>query len=215
MRDIFLLVGKSSVGKDYVLNELVKTEGWKKMVSYTTRPMRPHEVEGHDYHFLKSNYEFEHLLYKGELFEKTEYLTVSGLWLYGFGKKSIHENAVNVAIVNPDGVRQMAESDIVDRLYIVYIDTQEEFKRLMMYGDRLGREMSVEEKAEAFDRILRDIEDFRQFEDDINYEFLTYKDTGIPVLICENNYDKESLMDIVNDIQLEYFYEAQNEVFNE
>ena len=215
MRDIFLLVGKSATGKDFILNELTKQEGWKKMVSYTTRPKRPKEVDGYDYHFLKSNYEFEHLVYKGEMFEKTEYQTMTGLWLYGFGNKSVNENCVNVAIVNPDGVRQLAESSIKDRLYIVYITTEDELQRLQMYGSRLGRSMTIEEKSEAFDRLLRDLKDFNQFELDISYAnsdeggLFYYKDTGIPVVVCDNDYTDIGLSYIVGTINDEY------EVINE
>lgn len=47
----FILVGQSAAGKDWVLGRLMEEYGYGKLVSCTTRPRRPHEVEGVDYYF--------------------------------------------------------------------------------------------------------------------------------------------------------------------
>lgn len=41
---IVVLLGKTSSGKDTVCNQLIQ-KGYKKLVTYTTRPMRPGEVQ--------------------------------------------------------------------------------------------------------------------------------------------------------------------------
>ena len=43
---MLILIGKSGSGKTAVVNELVKRGSWKKAVTYTTRPIRPGEVNG-------------------------------------------------------------------------------------------------------------------------------------------------------------------------
>ena len=60
---IVVLLGKTSSGKDTVCNQLIQ-KGYKKLVTYTTRPMRPGEVQDETYHFI-SKEEFETLISKG------------------------------------------------------------------------------------------------------------------------------------------------------
>lgn len=52
---LFILTGKSSTGKDTLLNQLV-TSGISiaRLVPYTTRPKREGEEEGREYHFVES-----------------------------------------------------------------------------------------------------------------------------------------------------------------
>ena len=49
---MLILVGKIGSGKTTVVNELVQNFGYEKAVTDTTRPKRPGEIEGVDYHFL-------------------------------------------------------------------------------------------------------------------------------------------------------------------
>jgi len=51
---MFVLSSPSGAGKSTIANRLLQEEAGKlKMsVSYTTRPMRPGEEEGRDYHFV-------------------------------------------------------------------------------------------------------------------------------------------------------------------
>ena len=49
---IYYICGKSAVGKDSIFQELVKRSDLKRIIPYTTRPMRPMEKEGEEYHFL-------------------------------------------------------------------------------------------------------------------------------------------------------------------
>ena len=52
MIDILLiLVGKTASGKDTIIKELTEN-GWDKVVTYTTRPIREGEKEGITYHYI-------------------------------------------------------------------------------------------------------------------------------------------------------------------
>lgn len=161
-KDIVILVGTSATGKDTILNRLVEDYGFHKMVSYTTRDIRPNEIDGRDYHFT-DNETFDKLWQEGELFEKTEYQNVEKLWQYGLGMKSIKEGKVNITILNPSGFNQIMKSPLADRVVSFLIETPIEL-RYKRYGDRLGREMTVKEKCEAWDRLGRDLEDFDNFD---------------------------------------------------
>ena len=53
MAKIFVLMGKSSTGKDTVYKRLRESSlEFKNVVIYTTRPMRQGETEGVEYHFV-------------------------------------------------------------------------------------------------------------------------------------------------------------------
>ena len=48
---LYVFIGKSAAGKDYLYHEFLNSHpDVKEVVSYTTRPPRPGEVDGIDYH---------------------------------------------------------------------------------------------------------------------------------------------------------------------
>ncbi|MGN0130830.1 MAG: guanylate kinase [Lachnospiraceae bacterium] len=83
MGKIFYLMGKSSSGKDTIYKELLKRENLqlKKIVLYTTRPVRAGEKDGVQYHFVDEEAvkAFESA---GRIIEMREYHTFYGLWKY-------------------------------------------------------------------------------------------------------------------------------------
>jgi guanylate kinase len=83
MGKIFCLMGKSASGKDTIYRQLLINEKLqlKKIVPYTTRPIRENERDGVQYHFVD-----EEALNKfeadGKVIEKRSYNTVHGVWHY-------------------------------------------------------------------------------------------------------------------------------------
>src|ERR1700716_4341971 len=66
---MFVLSAPSGAGKTTLSRLLIeRTPGLKMSVSATTRPMRPGEVDGHDYHFIDKA-KFESMVKRGELLE--------------------------------------------------------------------------------------------------------------------------------------------------
>ncbi len=72
--NIFCIMGKSGTGKDTIAKRLLEdsTLELHSLVPYTTRPKRPGETEGVEYHFT-TNEEFEALLKAGKVIEYREY----------------------------------------------------------------------------------------------------------------------------------------------
>jgi guanylate kinase len=71
---VFVLSGPSGVGKDTVLDALVRRGfPFGRVVTAVTRERRPTEVEGVDYHFLPRD-RFLELAEAGEFLEWTEYV---------------------------------------------------------------------------------------------------------------------------------------------
>ena len=83
MGKIVCLMGKSSTGKDTIYKRLLAQEilRLKRIVPYTTRPMREGEQEGVEYHFTDET-GFQKLKKEGKIIEDRAYDTVHGLWRY-------------------------------------------------------------------------------------------------------------------------------------
>ena len=83
MGKMVYLMGKSSTGKDTVYKQLLKNPflQLKKIVPYTTRPIRVGETEGEEYFFTDER-GFENLKAQGKVIEDRAYHTYHGLWRY-------------------------------------------------------------------------------------------------------------------------------------
>ena len=83
MGKLVYLIGKSSSGKDTVYKELLKENEFKfkKVVLYTTRPIREGEEDGVQYHFVTDE-EYHKLIKDGKVIEDRAYHTYHGLWRY-------------------------------------------------------------------------------------------------------------------------------------
>lgn len=83
MGKMLYLMGKSSTGKDTVYRKLMewKQLELKRVVPYTTRPIRLGESEGKEYHFTDDE-GYELLVKQGKVIESRAYHTYHGLWRY-------------------------------------------------------------------------------------------------------------------------------------
>ncbi len=83
MGRIFYLMGKSSTGKDSFYKELISKEelGLKKIVMYTTRPIRAQEKNGEEYFFVNDE-KLARLEAAGKVIERRSYDTIHGVWHY-------------------------------------------------------------------------------------------------------------------------------------
>ena len=83
MGSIYCIMGKSSTGKDTIFKLLLDRSdlNLKRIVSYTTRPIRSHEKPGDEYNFVTISQK-DKLLEEGKVIEIREYNTVHGPWFY-------------------------------------------------------------------------------------------------------------------------------------
>lgn len=83
MGKMVYLMGKSSSGKDTVYKQLLKNNELqlKKIVPYTTRPIREGEKNGEEY-FFTDDEGFKNLKAQGKVIEARAYHTYHGLWRY-------------------------------------------------------------------------------------------------------------------------------------
>jgi guanylate kinase len=103
MNKLFLVSGHSGGGKTTIMRKLMDNE----IISFTTRPKRPYEVDGKDYIFITKE-QYNDMLKKGELAEWTEY----GGNYYGLTKQEIDSKLAKdhaYCIVDVNGMQQLKE----------------------------------------------------------------------------------------------------------
>jgi guanylate kinase len=144
---MLVMIGASASGKTEIAKILIKKYGFSKLVTYTTRAMRPSEVDGVDYHFISSE-EFEKKKKKREFLETAQYNNT----FYGSPKEGADEN--KVIIVDPKGANSIFRKKIPKTIF-VYLETDQLIRRIRMLnrGDKL-------EDVEA--RFIKDKKHFRK-----------------------------------------------------
>lgn len=83
MGKIFCIMGKSSTGKDTIYKALLKDSSLnlKRIVPYTTRPIREGEKQGEEYFFTDEE-SMRKLRQEGVIIEERSYDTFYGVWKY-------------------------------------------------------------------------------------------------------------------------------------
>jgi len=93
-----ILSGVAGAGKDTIKKELIKRmENVESLPSFTSRPMRPGDVEGGTYYFV-SKEEFEEMLKNQELYE----YDVHHNHYYGSSKKLLNEKIASGKVIVKD-----------------------------------------------------------------------------------------------------------------
>ena len=94
MNKILILLSTSSSGKDHTLNHLVNNYNFQPLISHTSRPKRPSEINHISYHFVSTN-EFLSMIDNDKLIEYRTYNTlvdnVPDVWYYGLSKQTIDD----------------------------------------------------------------------------------------------------------------------------
>jgi guanylate kinase len=146
---LIALCGKSAVGKDTILNEVVgdddKSEFFHKIVSVTTRPKRKTEVDGVDYYFVDDSDIPNLRLLELEHFNG---------WAYGTMQAELEEDRINLGIFTPRGIAQLAATGLVE-LTVVIIESDADIRLSRSLLRSFG-----EQVLEMCRRNIADAEDF-------------------------------------------------------
>lgn len=162
MGRIIYLMGKSSTGKDTIFKRLLTDMSpmLKRIVPYTTRPMRSGEQQGVEYFFTDEN-GFQKLKAEGKVIEDRAYHTMHGLWRYFTADDGQIEPDQNyIMIGTPEGFCLLESYFGREKMVPVLIELDD--------GIRLQRALNRERKqqnpkySEMCRRFLADIEDFSE-----------------------------------------------------
>ena len=146
------ILGKTASGKNAIIEKLQKEYGYKRIVTYTTRPMRDGETQDVDYHFIGKT-DFIQMIERDELAEWKVYESAFGQWYYGVAKKDIDNDPDKILIITPAGYRDITDSlgHKPKSLYI-YANNATIKNRLRLRGDN---------EDESKRRIEQDNKDFK------------------------------------------------------
>ena len=163
MGKIFYIMGKSASGKDRIYSILSKDEslGLKRLVLYTTRPIRAGEENGREYYFTDEN-KLEEFRKTNRLIESRAYHTVHGIWTYFTADDGqINPQGTDyLGIGTLESYRKMKEYYWEETVCPIYIQVED--------GERLQRALIREKQqenpryAEMCRRFLADQEDFSE-----------------------------------------------------
>ena len=163
MGKIFYIMGKSAAGKDRIYSLLAgnKELNLKKLVLYTTRPIRAGEQDGVQYYFTDDS-RLEEFKKSGKLIEARAYHTVHGIWTYF----TADDGQVDFSEGNYLGIGTLESYQKLKQYYgeehviPVYIEVED--------GERLQRALLREREQEKpkyeemCRRFLADQEDFSE-----------------------------------------------------
>lgn len=163
MGRLYVIMGKSAVGKDSLYGSLIdRNPALKTVIPYTTRPIRTGEVEGKEYHFVTEG-DLERMRQQGRVVECRRYDTVQGAWYYftvDDGQLDFSGEGQYVIISTLEGFEKLRAFYGKEHVVPVYIEV-EDFIRLER---SLEREKQQPEPcvAELCRRFVADEEDFSE-----------------------------------------------------
>ena len=174
-----VIIGKTSSGKDRIVKELISKHGFKKIITYTTRPMRKSEKQDVTYHFITEE-DFKQKINEGFFAEYKSYDTEFGKWYYGTALEDLkNADDKSVIILTPAGYREVRSELHNENITCIYLYANNATlkKRLVKRGD---------DPKEADRRLAHDAKDFKNFEYEADR-------------VVYNNYD-ENLDNVVKKI---------------
>ena len=161
MGKLFYIMGKSASGKDTIYQKLLEHPAldFKRLVIYTTRPIRDGEKDGQEYYFVDED-AFQQMKAEGKIIEDREYYTVYGLWRYFTAANLQLDKYDYLGIGTLESFVQLKKyygEEAICPLYIEVVD-----------GERLKRAIAREETQdipkyeEMCRRFLADCKDFTE-----------------------------------------------------
>lgn len=163
MGRIFYIMGKSASGKDSIYKYLLGQPELKlkRLVLYTTRPIRKGEMDQKEYFFVDDS-KFQELKDQGKIIESRSYNTIHGVWTYF----TAADDKLKLSEHNYLGIGTLESFNCLKKYYgrekicPIYIEVED--------ADRLRRAIKREEKQETpvyeevCRRFLADSEDFSE-----------------------------------------------------
>ena len=128
---ILVISGWSCAGKDTAQDFLAK-KGWGFIVSTTSRPIRPNEVEGKNYYFV-TRQEFENKIKNNELLEYRSYNTlvknVPDTWYYGVETCHVDPSKNLIAVLDSVGYEAFVKKFGKENVKLLWIDLDDDLRR--------------------------------------------------------------------------------------
>ena len=161
MGKIFYVMGKSATGKDTIYAKLLDKLDLKRIIPYTTRPIRDGESSGREYHFCTEE-DVVRLEEEGRIVELRTYQTVYGPWKYftvDDGNIRLDQESY-LLIGTLEAYTKMRDYFGEEQVVSIYVEVED--------GERLLRAIAREKEQESpkyeemCRRFLADAKDFSE-----------------------------------------------------
>ncbi|MBV9414957.1 MAG: guanylate kinase [Solirubrobacterales bacterium] len=152
-RKVFVITGPSGVGKGTLIRGLLeRVPGLGLSVSATTRPPRPGESDGVDYHFMTPE-EFEHRVAAGDFVEHATYSGNRYGTLRSELERRLEEGEGVVLEIEVEGARQVRGA-IPDAVAVFIAPPSREALRARLAGRGTDSSEQVDARLETAEREL-------------------------------------------------------------
>ncbi|HUG12291.1 MAG TPA: guanylate kinase [Opitutaceae bacterium] len=164
---LMIIAGPAGTGKTTLAARIVaEVPEVEKVITVTTRPARPGEVDGKDYHFF-SEEQFDRSLAHGEFLE---WARVHGRFRYGTLRRSVHEKlaaginlVMNVDVQGVRSINEVAKSDPMIRSALVTVfvkpPSMEELRKRLI-GRGHDDEEEIARRLKSAENEMRSIDIF-------------------------------------------------------
>ncbi|MBR2046813.1 MAG: guanylate kinase [Agathobacter sp.] len=163
MGKIFCVMGKSATGKDTIYQKLLHENelNLKRIIPYTTRPIREGEEEGREYHFCKEE-DVQRFDTEGRIIELRAYDTIYGIWKYfTVDDGNIQLEKENYLLIGTlEAYTKIRDFFGKENVVPIYIEV-EDGERLLRAISR-EKEQDVPKYEEMCRRFLADAKDFSE-----------------------------------------------------
>lgn len=129
---MIVILGPSGCGKTTLVKEVLQNhpKDYKRVVTYTTRPKRPGERDGVDYHFV-SEWKFGLMADRDEFVETETYRG----YRYGTALKDCRESNSHIAVMTPSGLRSLKRAGFHPLSILIDVDRRSQLMNLLQRGD--------------------------------------------------------------------------------
>ena len=194
MPKIYAVMGKSASGKDTIYKRLLEEESicLKKIVPYTTRPIRQEETNGVEYFFVTEE-QLNILEVQGKIIECRVYNTIHGKWYYF----TADDGQINLdredylMITTLEGYEKIRNYFGKEQVVPIYIEVEDGLR--LERALKREKQQSMPKYKEMCRRFLADSEDFS--EDNLKAQHIEKRYVNIDFELC--------LSKIIADIQKE------------
>lgn len=163
MGKIFCVMGKSATGKDTVYQKLLAENSLnlKRIIPYTTRPIREGEENGREYYFCTEE-DVQRFEDEGRIVELRAYNTVYGIWKYfTLNDGNIQLEKENYLLIGTlEAYTKIRDYFGSEKVVPIYIEV-EDGERLLRAITR-EKQQDVPKYEEMCRRFLADAKDFSE-----------------------------------------------------
>lgn len=189
---LIVLMGRAGTGKA-IITKALDNRGVRKIITYTTRPLRQGEVNGVDYNFI-SPAKFSELKDHGFFADVHEYFSEFGRYDYGTSIEALNIKDDACISLTPSGYFSLQKLCVKD-LFPVHCVLREDLVRARLFN-RANKEKDLRVKFMLMNEI-----DKRLKLDELEFDILD--ELNIPEI--DTSYSVESVAEYVYKLYYKHF----------